>query len=64
MNFSKRVLRNVCGMNANSKLQNAYVCVKRGKRWSPSIRSELLISYTEFTINLEKFISVAGSLYL
>ena len=34
------------------------------KEVEPSIRSELLIAYTEFTINFEKFISVAGSLYL
>lgn len=37
---------------------------KHGKSWSPGVRRELLIAYTEFTINLEKFISVAGSLYL
>lgn len=34
------------------------------KEVEPSVRSKLLIAYTEFTINLEKFISVAGSLYL
>lgn len=35
INFSKRVLRNVCQVNANSSLPNAYVCMKTWKELDP-----------------------------
>lgn len=64
MNFSKesfdKCLLNECKFRATK-------CICYVKMWQevePSVRSVLLIAYTEFTINLEKFISVAGSLYL
>lgn len=39
-------------------------CMKTSKGLEHNLRSELLVAYTESTINFEKFISVAGSFYL
>lgn len=61
MNSTETVSQCVCSEHSDRK---THVLHETSKGLEHNLRSELLVAYTESTINFEKFISVAGSFYL
>lgn len=61
MNLTETVSQCVCSEHSDRK---THVLHETSKGLEQNLRSELLVAYTESTINFKKFISVAGSFYL